>query len=555
MPRGLMRWFWLVGLLAGRWAAAQAPPPAAPPSAPPSSLAERVDAITNAREFAGAHWGLLVVDLATGRPIFERNPDQLFCPASVTKLFTTAAALADLGAEYRFKTPVVRRGEVKDGTLQGDLILVARGDLCLGGRTGPDGSLLFEDGDHSYGNGTLVPCDPLAGLIHLAREVHSSGIRAVAGDVIVDDRLFEAAPSTGSGPARVSPIVVNDNIIDVVVTPGPKAGEPARVRFVPETAFASADVRVETTPEGAGAASIQVRAVGPRRFTVRGKIPVGNKPVNDTYEVDEPAAFARALFIETLRARGIAVLAASPLGENLAAPLPPRAEVAALPAAAEYTSPPLREYVRVILKVSQNLHASTLPLILAASHGETTLNRGLRFEAEALAKLGVDTGALSFGGGAGGDRADLATPRATVALLRAMAARPDFAAYDNALPVLGRDGTLAKAVPPESPARGHAHAKTGSYWVNNPLTGHAVLTSKALAGYLETASGRRLAFAFYVNQAPSQAIAPTVGEASQVAGRRLGKLCEVFYGDAEPPAPAEASPPAPPAAESVKTGR
>ena len=557
MPRGLTYLFWLVGLLVERGSWAQTIPPiltapAAPAAA--TSLAERVDAITNAREYVGAHWGMLVVDLATGRPVFERNPDQMFCPASVTKLFTTAAAMTELGAEYRFKTPVVRRGEVKDGTLTGDLILVARGDLSLGGRTGADGSLQFEDGDHSYGNGTLVACDPLAGLVHLAREIFASGIRTVTGDVIIDDRLFEAAVSTGSGPSRVSPIVINDNIIDVVVTPGAKAGEPARVRFVPETAFASADVRVETTPEGSSVASIQVRTVGPRRFTVRGKIPAGHKPVNDTYEVDEPAAFARALFIETLRSRGVSVLGASPLGDNLAAQLPSKAEVAALPTLAEYTSPPLREYVRVILKVSQNLHASTLPLILAASHGQTSLDQGLKLEAEALGKLGVDVRTISFGGGAGGSRADLATPRATVALLRAMAARPDFSAFDVALPVLGRDGTLAKAVPPESPARGHAHAKTGSYWVDNPLTSHAVLTSKALAGYLETASGRKLAFAFYVNNVPSQAIAPTVSEASSITGKRLGKLCEVFYGDIEP-TPAETTVPAPPTTEPAKTGR
>ena len=74
---------------------------------PQPILDERVDAVTNAREYHGAHWGILVVDAATGRTVFERNPDQLFCPASVTKLFTTAAALVDLGANYSFRTPVV----------------------------------------------------------------------------------------------------------------------------------------------------------------------------------------------------------------------------------------------------------------------------------------------------------------------------------------------------------------------------------------------------------------------------------------------------------------
>ena len=550
MPRMATCW---LGLVVG-WLAATPRDSAAQAAQAAANWGERVEPVVNAREYAGAHWGMLVVDLATGRPIFERNPDQLFCPASVTKLFTTAAALVDLGADYRFRTPVVRRGEVKDGTLAGDLILVAQGDLSLGGRTGPDGALLFADGDHSYDDGDLVPCDPLAGLVHLAREVQSSGIRTVTGDVIVDDRRFEAALSSGSGPSRVSPSVINDNLIDVVVTPGGKAGEPARVRFVPETMFAAADVRVETTAEGSGAASVQVRSVGPRRFTVRGKIPVGGKPVIETYEVDEPAAFARALFIETLRGRGVVVAAASPLGNNPVADLPAKEAVARLPTVAEYTSPPLREYVRVILKVSQNLHASTLPLIVAAHHGATSLDRGLRLEAETLGKLGVDTNALSFGGGAGGARADLATPRATVALLRAMASRPDFAAYDQALPVLGRDGTLARAVPPDSPARGHARAKTGSFWVDNALTGHPVLTSKALAGYMETASGRKLAFAFFVNNVPSQAIAPTVGEASSLTGKKLGKLCEVFYNDADP-APTDIPAPAPPASEPARAGK
>jgi D-alanyl-D-alanine carboxypeptidase/D-alanyl-D-alanine-endopeptidase (penicillin-binding protein 4) len=307
------------------------------------------------------------------------------------------------------------------------------------------------------------------------------------------------------------------------------------------------DPRVETV--SGGQALVEVHSVGPRRFTVRGHIPIGHKPVVKVYEVEEPAAFARTLFIETLRNRGVSI-GASPLASNEEANLPSKGEVAALPVVAEYTSPPLREYLKVILKVSQNLHASTLPLLIAANHGESTLDRGLKREGEILGKLGVDVKTISFGGGAGGSRSDLVTPRATVALLRAMAARPDFASYDAALPVLGRDGTLAKAVSPESSARGHVRAKTGTYWVDNALSGQPVMISKALAGYLETASGRKLTFAFFVNNVPLEAIGGSVPEASITAGRRLARLCEVFY--AEPLESAE--PPAPPA-EPAKTGR
>jgi D-alanyl-D-alanine carboxypeptidase/D-alanyl-D-alanine-endopeptidase (penicillin-binding protein 4) len=341
---------------------------------------------------------------------------------------------------------------------------------------------------------------------------------------------------------------VNDNVVDVVITPGSKLGEAAKVRIVPETDSVQFDAQVDTT--SGEAALVEVHAVAPHRLTVRGRIPVGHKPILKTYEVEDPASFARSLFIETLRSRGIRV-GASPLAENEVAKLPSKAEVAGLPMVAEYTSPPFREYLKVILKVSQNLHASTLPMLVAARHGETTLAQGLRREADLLAKLGVDARAVSFGGGAGGSRSDLVTPRSTVTLLRSMAARPDFNAYDSALPVLGRDGTLAKAVAPESPARGHVRAKTGTFWVDNALDARPILVSKALAGYLETASGRKLTFAFFVNNVPSEVIGGTVPEAATTAGRRLGRLCEVFY--SESPEATEAAPV--PTPEPAKAGR
>ena len=146
-----------------------------------------------------------------------------------------------------------------------------------------------------------------------------------------------------------------------------------------------------------------------------------------------------------------------------------------------------------------------------------------------LKGLGIDVATLSFGGGAGGARSDLVTPRATVALLRTMAGRPEFRAYDDALPVLGRDGTLAKAVASDSPARGHVRAKTGTYTVGNDLLGKTVLTAKALAGYMETASGRPLVITFFINNVPLDAANDQVSQATTAAGRVLGRLCEVVY--------------------------
>ncbi len=499
------------------------------------TLEARIEAVLKTPGYQSGHWGLLVVDVKTGKTVYERNADQLFCPASVTKVFSAAAALAELGADYRFETPVVRRGTIDDsGTLRGDLILVGRGDLCLGGRTGPDGSLVFVDDDHTYAGGNprsnVVAGDPLAGLDHLAREVFTSGVKVVEGEVLVDDRLFEPAHGTGSGPTRISPVVVNDNVVDVIATPAPQAGEPADVRLVPGTAFVVADVDVMTVV-GSEPATLEVRPAGPRRFSVRGKVPVGHAPTVRIYEIEDPASFARTLFIETLRKRGVRVEASSVSDNPPQSRLPARGTVAGLPKVAEYTSPPFREYLRVILKVSHNLHASTLPLLIAAHHGEVTLTQGLAREGALLKGLGVAPESVSFGGGAGGSRSDLVTPRATVTLLRSLAVRPDFPAFEAALPVLGRDGTLARSVTHDSPARGHVRAKTGTFWVENGLDGKSVLTSKALAGYMETAKGRTLVFAIFVNNVPLDASGSKAYDATAAAGRLLGKLCEGFYAD------------------------
>lgn len=489
-------------------------------------LESEIGAVIHAPEYKQAHWGILVVDLASGETVCELNADQLFAPASVTKLFSTAAALDALGADHRFETPLYRRGEVDgEGQLKGDLILVASGDLSLGGRTTADGKIAFTNSDHTYANGNdkgeLTAPDPLAGLDALARQVAQAGIRRVRGEVLVDDRLFEKDSGTGSGPRRLTPIMVNDNLIDVVITPG-EPGKPATVSWRPLTAMVKVDARVETIAAG-GEVNTTIRGGSGHNLIVTGKIPAGHKPLVRVYEVPDAAAFARGLLIEALERAGVSV-DASPLTEQTAAGLPARDEVARLPRVAVFTSPPFSESARLILKVSHNLHASTLPLLLAARNGKRTLEEGLRVQHDFLAHLGLDVETISFGGGAGGSSADYVTPRATVQLLRAMHARPDGALYRAALPVLGDDGTLYDAVGLESPARGKVQAKTGTYFWDNVMNKRVLLTSKALAGYMTTAANRELAFALFVNHVHLDKAADT----SRV-GKTLGRLAEVIY--------------------------
>jgi len=113
-----------------------------------------------------------------------------------------------------------------------------------------------------------------------------------------------------------------------------------------------------------------------------------------------------------------------------------------------------------------------------------------------------------------------------VAYLAAMAKRPDFAVFQAALPILGRDGTLFD-IQPDSPAAGHVFAKTGTYGVDDPLNRRVLVTGKGLAGYLTTAAGRRLAFAIYVNNV---SVSKEPGEIKRVVGQALGEIAAAAYG-------------------------
>lgn len=490
------------------------------------SLTDRIEAVTTASPCQHAHWGILVTDGKTGETVYSQNPDHLFAPASTTKLFSVAAALDAFGADFCFQTPVHSRGTLSStGQLEGDLILVASGDLTMGGRTEGDGRIAFTNTDHTYASidarGTLTKTDPLAGLDDLARQVRGAGILRVLGNVLVDDRLFEKTDCTGSGPKKVTPIIVNDGVVDVTIVPT-KEGKSATVDWRPKSMTLAIDPQVETVPTGQPT-KISIREISPGRLLVRGTIPEGERSTLLIHEVKEPASFARSLFIEALRKNGVQV-AASPWGENDHGSLPAPALYAELPRVAVLVSPPFSESAKLILKVSHNLGASALPLLLAARHGKRTLKEGLRLEGDFLERIGVDGAGISFGSGAGGSPADFTSPRATVQLLTAMSKHSQFQTYREALPILGVDGTLADAVERDSPARGHAQAKTGTFYFTNSLNGEIVLTSKALAGYLQAKSGRPLIFSMAVNnvrlQKPSDRTA---------IGKILGKLCEILY--------------------------
>jgi D-alanyl-D-alanine carboxypeptidase/D-alanyl-D-alanine-endopeptidase (penicillin-binding protein 4) len=443
-------------------------------------------------------WGLLVQDLDSGRVLQQLSPDQFLLPASGTKSFTMSAAIETWGVERRFVTPVHGSGDIgADGTLNGDLIMVGVGDLTLGGRDNPDGTVAFVSLDHTNANGIdgaqLTAPDPLGGFDRLAEQIASAGISRVTGDVIVDDRLFDTVvprPET-----IVSPIIVNDNLIDLMTTPG-APGQEASVEWRPRSAAFDVDADVETVAAGEPTDIEISGSVEDGLIIVRGQIAADKGPLLRVHPVTEPARFARTLLIEALVRSGVAVDA--PLvGENPVEALPTEEAVADLPEMASLVSAAFSEYLKLIQKVSHNLGAELTAMLIAVANGENTIEAGLGFIGETTAHLGVDPDAIVLGSASGLD-VNRTTPRAVVDLLRGVSMRSGFNAFFDALPVLGVDGSL-ETIQQDSPAAGHVNAKTGTGINADFANARLFLSTETLAGYIDSAGGRRLVFSLFTD--------------------------------------------------------
>ncbi len=454
-------------------------------------------------EFAHANFGIEFYDVATGKVVYSLNANKLFVPASTTKTLTEGTVLAKLGADYRFHTVIYRTGPIdKKGTLKGDLVLVASGDPNLSNRIQPDGTLSFVDEDHSYG-GPAVTGDPLAVIKELAKAVAAKGIHKIEGRVLVDASLFPDGGREGGTGVVISSIVVNDNVIDLVAGPGAKAGDPVSLSVSPKTTYASF-VNLLTTSAAGAKPDIQDPATvtnpdGTVTITLTGSLPVGAQPITAPYAVPSPTKFAETVLSESLISAGVEIKApsksAAPDFKAFARLYIPDNQVA------EHISLPLAEEIKVTLKVSQNLHASMGPSLLGtlvAKNSTDPVHAGFKIERTFLQEAKLDLSGASQGDGEGGDWADLFSPDFIAHYMAYWSTRPDFPVFFKALPILGKDGTLAK-IQVNNPGAGHVFAKTGTFGSEDKLNGKLMLNGKGLAGFVITASGRKLALAAYVN--------------------------------------------------------
>lgn len=474
----------LLGLLCVN-APVRGQPSEGPSEAVLDSLSEAIADTIDAAPFAGASWGIHIVDLRSGSVLYSRNAGNNFVPASNVKLFTSAAALEQLGPDYTYQTTVYADGPVNDGTLEGNLIVRGDGDPTIGG---------WEQ-----------RADPTQVFRRWADSLQARGIDHISGNVIGDDSRMDDTPLgrgwswndiTYAYAAEMGSLVFNANTVDLTVR-GRQEGQPAALSWEPfNTDYVNIVNRSRTIPYTEEEEEEYQRIMGTNTIHVNTRVHP-NRKETESLTVTNPTRYFTDVLRDVLLREGISIDGHPADFDETGIPIHYKNE--STRRVASHTSPPMSQIVQTINHESQNLYAEQVLRTLAVEvppktdedldPGSSPL--GVKAVRETLVEADIDTSRIQLVDGSGLSRQNYVRPRALVKLLKHMWLHPNpdvSSAYYDALPQGGKDGTLEYRFRRPAPARGSVRAKTGT-----------LSNTSALSGYVESQTGTPIAFTVFCN--------------------------------------------------------
>ena len=409
------------------------------------------------------HVAVVVQPLDADEPLLSHNADAALNPASVMKLVTSFAALNRLGPGYRWTTDVWADGTIADGVLNGNLVIKGYGDPGL----------------------------TLERMWLLQRELRARGIRHIQGNLVLDTGYFDVPPSDPGAfdgeplalyNATPGALVANFNATTLHLKPNGR-----QVMIVPDIALPGVRLVSQLALEDGKTCNGWQDAITPfvpdenhPTVAMSGRYPRSCGEQTLSLNLFGPAATFDFIF------RGLWAEAGGTLtGATVAGAAPTSAPLL------EFASEPLTDALTRLNKYSNNLMARNLFLTLGAdAYGApATPDKGARAVREVLAQQGISTRKLVLENGAGLSRIARISADALNQLLRVAYRSPLFAEFESALPIVATDGTLKRRFK-DSALAGNAHLKTGT-----------LRDVSALAGYVDMASGQRVAFIMLVNHA------------------------------------------------------
>lgn len=413
-------------------------------------------------EAADVGIGIEVVSITRGEKLYERNSRHLFVPGSSIKLIIGAAALHDLGVDFRFETKIFADGPIEDRVLKGNLYLQGSGD--------PE--LVFED------------------LEELVFQLKLRNIQKIEGDIYVDNTLFDGI-SQGPGwmwdegavhwNSPMDALLLNHSCVDVWVKPSDLLGKAPSVYVHPKTDYVAMKNDAITTAEEDNLIVERRWMQRENTIDVRGQISVNGDPQHFMIPVEAPHLYTGHVFRDILLQANFAFQ-----GEVLEKAVPEEALLLGT-----HCSRPLSQIVKEMMKTSDNLTGDCLFKKLGEHHfgAPGSWQKGAKAIRQFLSSdIGINVDKLVVMDGSGLSRYNLLSAHHYVDFLKWMYAQFDCSSeFLASLPISGQDGPFSKKV--TNPAiKGKVRAKTGT------MTGIG-----SIAGYLTTNDGEVLAFAILQN--------------------------------------------------------
>jgi D-alanyl-D-alanine carboxypeptidase/D-alanyl-D-alanine-endopeptidase (penicillin-binding protein 4) len=438
----------------------------------PAGLTAEIEGITERSQFQRSRWGILIQTLSSAQTLYSRDAHHYFVPASNVKILTTAAALYQLGPDFRMHTSVDRSND-------GSLRIKGQGDPSLTD----------------------------AQLRALAQQLNRQGIRQFS-QLIAEDDYFRGTAVNPSWEwedvqvdygAPVNSLILNQNVLALKLLPQ-QLGQPLRVIWADPTEATRWQIENKSVTAQTGEpASINVsRDLKGSVLKITGQLSLDSEPESVTLaEIDPGEKFLRH-FRHALAVEGINETA-DPNRYSRILKLLSRLGVATkVDEVATVESPPLSQLLIETNQNSNNLYAEALLRTLGAKadsldNSTSTADLGLGVVKATLTQLGVDPTSYVLADASGLSRHNLVSPEAIAQTLRAMAKSPQATIYRASLPIAGISGTLKNRFR-DSAAQGIVQAKTGT------MSGIV-----ALSGYLDAPNYEPLVFSMIVNQSEQPA--------------------------------------------------
>ena len=434
-----------------------------------AELTAELNQLVNSPLVKNAELAIAVFDPTDSSAIYSYRTDVSLIPASVTKFFTSAAALTALHPDFRFQTQIGFRGEIIADTILGDLVIEAGGD--------PSWTTdFFTEGAHRVFE---IWADSLA----------AHGISSISGNIVVNTSLYPTQlfssfwdpldkPYYYAPP--IGPLSFNENAIDLEITGAEAVSRPARAMAKYNYGYMNIDNRVKTSARSSQAKTWYRRSPAPHTTIVNGSVPVG-KIVTLSPSIDDPLAFCVQTMAETFRKRGIRLSGEYSTQKDSISVDPPTPLFS-------YSSVELQDINKVMMKSSSNFMAEMLFHYLGG--GDEGVAKPV---AELCAEIGSASPTFKIVDGSGLAKQNRMSPADLGRLLCHSYHQPWFPTYLQALPIAGVDGTMKRRLG-GADSKAQVFAKTG---------GMSGISS--LAGYFKAADDQLYAFVIMGNKLSSTA--------------------------------------------------